>query len=328
MPVFVGGGAPLVRTQALWSWNTSGAVPVVSGYPIGPGAFSPTKTGLTVQDLKDFAGVPLVYYGNPSSAVSDATIQNWLRYAEDTVEQESGLLLCQTWIASPPTLTPEATSAVGLIVNTPSQIQQVGIDYDLEDAAYDFHFPRAQDEGWMMYSLRYRPVRSVSYSAGDFSAVKNYAFIYPLLNDFFRVAPSWFVEDHDYGLVRLVPAQNVQMLPLFAMQLAFMGFAESLPGALWLQYTAGLTPSDYMARFSFVKQLVLVEATIIALSSVQGTINLGAEKIDTMVDGLRQSLQYPKSGPFGPLIEQHMKQRDRLMKMAKERVNGPVMNVL
>ena len=57
--------------------------------------------------------------------------------------------------------------------------------------------------------------------------------------------PTWFVEDEDFGLIRLVPAANVQMLPLFAMQLAFMGFAESIPGGLWFQYTAGLNNSEY-----------------------------------------------------------------------------------
>ena len=50
----------------------------------------------------------------------------------------------------------------------------------------------------------------------------------------------------------MIPPANVQMLPLFAMQLAFMGFAESIPGGLWFQYTAGLNNSDYNGRFSML----------------------------------------------------------------------------
>ncbi len=316
---FGAGPAPPVTPtpQWLWSFPASGA-PVVSGYPIGGGQFAPTKTGLLPQDLQNYVGVPLQIYGNPPTPVPTPQILQWIRYAEDNVEQESGLLLCQTWVASPPA---QALAVSGLT-------QTMGRDFDLADAGYDFQFPRAQDEGWMMYSLRYRPVRSSIYSVDDYSAVKNYAYIYPLLNDFFRVSPSWFVVDEDYGLIRLVPAQNVQMLPLFAMQLAFMGFAESIPGAIWVQYTAGLTPNDYNSRFSFMKQLVLAEAAMIALRAIQGTINMGLESIDTMVDGLRTQMKYDKRGAFGPLIAQFKEQRDELMKRAKERVNGPTINVL
>ena len=127
----------------------------------------------------------------------------------------------------------------------------------------------------MYQTLRYRPVQSMGYSPANPTAVKNIAFIYPLLNVFFRLPRAWIVEDRDYGLIRMVPATNTQMLPLWAMQLAFMGFAESLPNGLWFQYTAGLTPNDYNSRFSFMKELVLAEAALTALNSIQGTINLG-----------------------------------------------------
>ena len=329
-----GGSAPQVQTTSLWQWDTSGAYPVVTGFPSSPNGFTPTKTGLSASDLQAFVGVPLQYYGNPPTPVSVATILQWLRYAEDVVEQETSILLCQTWVASPPALTPEAVTNLGLLVNTDSGIQQLGVDYDLEDAGYDFMFNRAQDEGWSALTLRYHPLQSMAYNTTSgaatmgTTAIKNFGYVYPLLNTFFRVPPSWIVEDRDYSYVRIVPAQNVQMLPLFAMQLAFMGFAENVPGVYQIQYTAGLTPVDYQTRFSFMKELVLATAAITALSTIQGTINLGAEGMNTLVDGLQMQFKYPASGPYSGLIKQMTARREYLLKIAHTKVSGPMMNVL
>lgn len=305
--------------KALWTWNTSGSVPVVQTYPSG----GPTKTGLGIGDLKRFVGVPLQYYGNPPTDVDPETILQWLRYAEDTVEQEAGLLLTQTFIASPPAINPQQAAAIQCATQTASGFQVQGFDYDIADAAYDFLFPRAQDEGWMIYSLRYRPVQLVQYSPVDTTAIKNVSYIYPLLNEFFNVPSPWQVVDSDFGLVRFVPSTNVQMLPLFAMQLAFMGFAESVPGGIWFQYTAGLTQNDYNSRWSFVKQLVLAEAAITTLNAIRGTINLGAEAYRLQVDGLAYETKYPKGGPYQDLIDSFTKMREALMARATSRLAGP-----
>lgn len=317
--------APLVPTKAIWTWDRSNlAAPSVVTYPSG----APTKTGLMPADLKSFTGVPIQVYGNPPIPIPDTTLLQWIRWAEDWVEQETGLLLTLTWVASPPTRQPAATLATGLQVSGVGQVQTLGVDYDLEDAAYDFFFTRAQDEGWMVQSLRYRPIKVAEFYTGAYTAVKNIAYIYPLLNDFFRVPPTWYVEDHDFGLVRLVPAANVQMLPLFAMQLAFMGFAESIPGGLWFQYTAGLESSDYNSRFSFVKQLVLAQAAIQALSTVQGTINYGAKEYGITVDGLQYSTKWSDKGAYSGLIEYWTKMRQDLLQLVFNKITGPQMITL
>lgn len=330
--VFSAGQVPPVLGVPLWQWNTASGFPTVSGYPQGNGVFAQTKTGLAPSDLRNMIGVPLQYYGNPPVPVDDPTAYSWIRQAEDMVEQETSILLCQTWVASPPTLSPLQTQACGMLVNSAAGAQIRGIDYDLEDSAYDFMFSRAQDEGWMELTLRYRPVQSVTYgNSGSpatlgYTAIKNTAFIYPLLNQFFRIPPTWNVEDRDYGLVRYVPAANVQMLPLFAMQLAFMGFAEDVPGAIWVQYNAGLTQFDYSSRYSFMRRLVLCEAATMALRSIQGTLNLGFDEIVTTVDGLSQRFRYGKDGPFGSLISQFEKECSVLLNRAKNYVQGPSIN--
>lgn len=315
-------------TAALWSWNQTDGGPIVSGYSSGTN----TKTGVRPQDLQDFVGVPLKYYNtDPPTDVSPSTILQWLRWAEDSIESRTGLLLCQSWVASPPAFTPAQADAIGITTTSSGGYQQLGLDYDIEDAAYDFFFPRAQDEGWMIYSLRYKPVKDTVYgpqTERSANAIKNISYVYPLLNQFFSVPPSWQVEDHDFGLIRLVPSTNVQMLPLFAMQLAFMGFAESVPGAIWFQYKAGLTRNDYNSRWSFIPQLVLAEAAMTALNAIQGTINMGAAEYRMFVDGLQWGTKYHANGPFGYLIEQFGRQRDELISRALNKVVGPVFSTL
>jgi len=222
----------------------------------------------------------------------------------------------------------DQTQAVGLTVNTTDGYQKLGFDYDMADAAYDFIFPRAQGEGWMMYSLRYKPVTQVAYGPLSPNAIQQISYIYPLLNEYFRVPPQWQVEDHDFGLVRLVPATNVQMLPLFAMQLAFMGFANSVPGGIWMQFKAGLRPYDYQNRYSFMLKLVLAQAAITGLNAIQGTINMGMLNSQIMVDGLQYKTGYDPKGAFNALIEGMTRQRDELLGIARNFTAGPVFTTI
>ena len=332
VPIFQYGSNP-VNSQALWQWDNSGAYPVATGYGL-PGAYKPTKTGLLPQDLQDFVGVPLQYYQPQPSPVSPHTIISWIRYAEDWVESETSILLTPTWVASPPLLQPGVPQLTGVVpAGSGSAIQVLGQDYDLADAGYDFYIDRYKDNGWGCQPLRYRPLRNVTQpsrilSTGDFNATKNMSFIYPLLEQFFRVPQSWIVEDEDFGLIRTVPSSNVAILPLFAMQLAMLGFSEILPNGLWLQYTAGLMPNDYNTRWRFIKELVLCIAAIRALSSIQGTISMGLLEHSTTVDGMSFTAKYDRKGPFSGLIDQFTKQRDELIGTAYTKVAGPAIMTL
>lgn len=314
------GALVTVTPTALWTWDTTNPddpFPVTyNGYP--------TKTGLMPDDLGLYCGVPLFHNGPVPTAFTPNEKIQAIRWAEDWVEQETGILLTPTWVASPPSLNVFETTNSGL--STSSGAQVLGVDYDLEDAAYDFDYPRSQDEGWMYLSLRYRPVRRVS--GQDFSPLKNLSYQYPLLDMLFRVPPSWFVVDGDFGLVRLVPSANVQMLPLFALELSLGGFANSLPGGLWLQYTAGLTKNDYRSRFSFINQLVLAQAAIICIRSLAGNLSMGADSYSTLIDGVQYQVKYGAKGPYGAQIEQFTNQRDELLATAIGKVAGPMVIAL
>jgi len=312
---------PFTPTKAIWTWDTSSNTkPFVINYPNG----TPTKTGLLPNDLKTYAGVPFKQL-TPDNPVdlTNTTLLRWIRWAEDWVEQNTNVLLCPTWVAAPPVRPPAMASQVGIVPEgSGSQLQVLGQDYDLYDAGYDFMFERAQDEGWLYQQLRYTPIRTQTID-GPGNALQNYAMIYPLLNEYFRIPVTWFVEDHDCALIRIVPAANVQMLPLFAMEIAFMGFAESIPMGIWLQYVAGLAEWDYQTRFSFMKELVLTQATITALQSLQGSINVGIKEIYTEVDGMRTIQRYDDKGPYMGLITQFTKRRDEYLKMVRQIIGGP-----
>ena len=112
------------------------------------------------------------------------------------------------------------------------------------------------------------------------------------------------------------------MLPLFAMQLAFLGFTESVPQGLWFQYTAGLTASDYQADWSFMKRLVLAKAAITAFSAMATSINFGVSEMQTLGDGLMQRFKFSDKGVFYPQISQQEKQVKELMKRAKQKGGG------
>jgi hypothetical protein len=311
---------------ALWTWDLTPVTgPIVKSFFGG----LPTKTGLLPDDLQQAVGVPLQYFapsGNQMQALPQENLIEFIRIAEDWVEQETNLLLTPTWVAAPPEIRQFAAGVTGAPSVSGSQV--LGLDYDLADTGYDFYMERALNDSWLAQMLRYRPLRNVTTSAADFSAVKNLAALYPLLSQFFKVPPTWYVEDQDAGMIRLVPSTNVQMLPLFAMELAFMGFSETVPGVWHYQYTAGLTPSDYSSRFRFIKRLVLTDACARALATVQGTINMGMMRVETLVDGLQVKLQYSESGPFGSLIKQFTTERDALLSTALSKVSGPMMVTL
>lgn len=300
---------PAVSTGSLWTWTTpvTGQAAQVTGFP--PNG-QPTKSGVTPLDLQNYMLIPLAY-GNPPVPVDNSVVQGWIRYAEDEIEAVTNIRLCQTFIAAPAAKT--NAQVVALNIKPMYNYQQPGIDFDYEEAGYDFFFDRWKDEGWGITHLRQRPVKSIStfdptgIISSNQAGMKNAAFIYPLLNEFFRMPYTWIVEDQNRGMVRFVPSTSVQMLPLFALQLAAMGFAESVPQGLWFQYTAGLTAADYASDWNFMKRLVLAKAAEQAFQSLQTSINMGALEMQTIGDGLSYRVKYSDKGPFyGQILQQQM----------------------
>lgn len=311
-----------LTTNALWNWNTTNPnAPFVVSYYGG----TPTKTLLTPNAIREFAGVPLVRYGRPPVPMSDSQLFEILRSAEDAVEQESGVLLTPTMVASPPTRSGLQSIAASVNGRAANGGQQLGIDYDLADSAYDFKFDRAKEEGWLEQGMRYKPLRIYD---GTATAIKQLSYIYPLLNSYYQIPTSWYQEDLDFGFVRIVPAVNVTLLPLFALQLAVQGFSQSVPGGMWYWYSAGLGPTDYQSRFRFVNQLVLCEAAIVALMTCQGTVNQGLDQSEVLADGVSTKFRYRAGGAYNDLIQNFTKQKEALMDKLSMCVGGISVEVL
>ena len=104
-------GGP-VATKALWNWTAkvSGQQPIVSTYSSG----AKTKSGVQPQDLKNYVVVPIQQYGNPPIPICDDTIYDWIRDAEDEIENDTNVLLCQTWVAAPPARSQQETQLLNL----------------------------------------------------------------------------------------------------------------------------------------------------------------------------------------------------------------------
>lgn len=325
----------IIPTKALWNWSKPvvGQAPVVQSYP--PYG-TPTKSGVTPQDLANYLLLPypMVNYSTvPPTPIADSVVNGWIRYAEDNIETETNVRLCQTWIAAPAENTSYATQTVGLGVS--GSFQNLGVDYDYSEAAYDFFFDRVRDEGWFYQRMRWRPVQSIELfqPAGQFdesnlSGIKNWAMVYPLLNQYFRIPPSWVVLDSKRGLIRAVPAVDVAVLPLYALQLTALGFAQNVPGGMHFQYTAGLTANDYNSEWSFMKQLVMVKAGIRALTAIQLGINLGAVETQTQADGLLQKMKFSEKGALYGNIKMLQEEEKQLLKRAKMMGGGIALGIL
>lgn len=127
-----------VPTQALWTWSNpvSGQQQIVQSYPTVNGA--PTKSGVLRADLEAYIQMTIQQYSVPQVPISDNTVTQWIRWAEDDIESETNVRLCQTWLAAPPAKTNTEVQLLDLGVKY--NYQQLGIDYDVAEPAYDFFF--------------------------------------------------------------------------------------------------------------------------------------------------------------------------------------------
>jgi hypothetical protein len=318
-----------VTVKALWQWDTTYPNnPTPCGYGV-PSAGNPTptctKTGLMPQDLRDFVGVPLFYRGQPPVAVTEDQLLARIRWAEDWCEQQSGLLLTPSLVASPPITSALATNSASVITTSPSGIMTLGVDYDIADDAIDFRYERGLDDGWLCTTCRHKPLRS--YNGGP-TAIVSWNYQYPILNEYFSIPPDWYVEMQDSGYVRAVPSKNLQMLPLWFLTISIQGWSSTLPGGFQLIYQAGLSPNDYRGKWSFVKEMVLAAAAVSILRTIQGSINLGVLKTNTGIDGAQFGQEFNPMGAYADLITQFKNQRDALLETVYWQCGGPIVQTL
>lgn len=312
-------GARPVAPRAKWTWHlTSGNDPSVI-YPIAyPPNQSPTKTGLMPSDVEQFLGSRIQYYGNTNMIpMNPDTIIQFIRYAEDELERTGSLLLCDTQVAASPIGYDDFLSIPNIAQSLQIQpvngyYQQLGLDYDIAEAPYDFFFEGWKDEGWGFNQFRHYPV----------NRVQMLGFFYPLLNEYFEIPQSWFVLDRESAFLRIVPSANIQELPLFTIMLNFMGFAQTVPGGMIFMYEAGFRPYDYKGRWSIIREAILCRTAASILRSTQVGVNRGVTTMTIHADSLSQTTQYPSEGPFKAYIDEFDRMYKELFLKIKASVSG------
>jgi hypothetical protein len=328
--------SPPITPQALWHWDSSTTPYTFLGFSASQfaatGVDRITKTNLGPSDLQNFLNIPLQAQGLNTQPIPDDVLITWIRWAEDEIEQRTGVMLTSTWVASPQEV--QAGAAQAANIKTPDGYMVLGRDFDYNDAPYTFDYSRYEDEGWGALSFRHKPLKDVTYTPNNvagagqgFTAVKSMVYIYPLLSQFYAIPLQWVIEDPLASYITLVPSTNVIMLPIYAMQLAMMGFSRTLPGAIHVQYICGFTDNDYATTFSFVKQLVLTKAAIQALRSLQTSISVGTSEQRTIINNWEQQVKY-NPAPFRGPIEDFEKLEKKLMNRLVNELVGPFMNTL
>lgn len=328
--------SPPITPAAYWHWDTTTTPSTLLGFSLAQfnatGTDRLTKTNLGVADVQNFVNIPLQAQGLNTLPLPESTIIQWIRWAEDEVEQRTGAMLTTTWVSSPMEVQTGAANAANIKV--PNGYMVLGRDCDYADTPYTFDYNRYKDEGWGALSLRHKPLKDITYTPNDvagpgqgFTAIKSMVYIYPLLSQFYAIPLQWIVEDPLASYITLVPSTNVVMLPIYAMQLAMMGFAQSLPGAIHTQYVCGFTDSDYAGSFSFVKQLVLAKVAIQALRSLQTSISVGTTEQRITINNWEQSTKY-NPAPFRGAIEDFEHLEKKLMNRMVNELIGPFVNTL
>jgi len=82
------------------------------------------------------------------------------------------------------------------------------------------------------------------------------------------------------------------------------------------------------ASREFVQELVLAQAAISILSSLQGTLNMGLESTTILADGVQTQFKYRPDGAYNDLIKRFTMRRDELLETARWQVGGPRFNTI
>lgn len=122
------------------------------------------------------------------------------------------------------------------------------------------------------------------------------------------------------GLLRFVPGPLGYLLPFSgAVPIMQLNDGSTLPGALEVIYTAGLTARD-LANKPIIKTLIMLEAAILTLTMVQGRIGGGIAEESVGFDGLSNSVRLGRIdilGPLGGLIKAYKANYEELLRSAQ-----------
>lgn len=184
---------------------------------------------------------------------------------------------------------------------TPAQINALppGMPWAV-DAAYDYDQDFFWGEKWGMISARQIPIISI----------QSIIFAYPApTTGFFTIPNDWVRMDQKYGHIRLIPASNAGFAPLSAFVLQALSGSRSIPFAIQITYTAGLSnpKQDYPELLNVVKRRAMLNVLNFGFLPQSGSISADGLSESTGFDirkfeeGINEAL-YGMKGSNGGLM--------------------------
>lgn len=155
----------------------------------------------------------------PKAVFDDDTLLSALQVEEAQAENRLRIPLTPM-VCLPAMAAPEEEAALKA-ANTRYEVEP-GYDYD---PAY------FEGDRWGLIEVRHRPIINVT----------RIAFVYPdTRNIIWDVPLSWVRADKKYGLINLVPTQQIASLPLNSFILSLVGGGRTVPFMVHVWHTAGL----------------------------------------------------------------------------------------
>ena len=212
---------------------------------------------------------------------SDAAIEMDFRTAEDFFERELQTYFRTTVIKCDPL---------------------PGDTYDREEPAYDYPPNFFEGERWGWIQLRKRPVQSV----------QRIRILYPTPDNLIYTVPAtWIKLDKKYGTIRLVPDRTAVYVSMSAYILQVFGGGRGVPHCIFIDYTAGFTPTELQTNHQDLLDLICKRAAINVLMTVSDAISKGISTYTNSADGLSQTITRVASAQsllYGPRIVSYGKQ--------------------
>jgi hypothetical protein len=247
------------------------------------------KTSLNVQVLRAelMSGLPLSI-----GAVTDQQINRWLNAAEDQVERDLDMFISPrtVYCVHDQYATPES--------NTPYYISGP-LDKPRNWFAGNRHgalkLPRGM--GKKITSIKFLPttglVVPLIINLNDENMNNPFRRIIRLKNSFVRFVDNWWR-----------PMSGPMFNGYSGLGGWFFPFSQydnmSIPGGIEIVYEAGLTPYQLENDFAGIEAMVLIQAQIAMLISLQYRTGRGAQAETLVEDALQNKLEYAKRDGFGP----------------------------
>ncbi len=222
-------------------------------------SFPDTKTGLTVQNVRDDYLFGLVLNDGNGVDYQDREIWAKLRAAEDGYERQLCTRFSPTVIISEPTN--EET-------------------FDEEEPAYDYDDDFFASNRWGDLKLRTAPVRSVQKFYFGWPNRQNVAYDVP---------QSWIRLDKQFGLIRLVPDSAAVYATFTSYLLSLFRGGAGVPQSIFVNYTAGFTRDELNRNHNDLLLALKKRAVIDVIAIMAAQLFQRGDSQSRSADGLSQS---------------------------------------